>query len=90
MRPAEDYCFAYSGSAWTPDDAGAHCDDAPGASFRDGPCPTAGRIATCTFRRASDPGREIVYTTYAPADADLRSALDLARLACPGTFETVE
>ena len=84
VRPAEDYCFAYAGSAWTPEDAGAHCDAAPGASFRAGPCPTSGRIATCTFRRASDPEREIVYTTYAPADPDL------ARLACPGTFETVE
>ena len=84
VRPAEGYCFAYTGGAWTPTAADAHCAAAPGATFRPDPCPTAGRVATCTFRRPSDPAREIVYTTYAPAD------LDLARLACPGVFAIVE
>jgi hypothetical protein len=90
VRPAESYCFAYTGPAWTPDAASANCAAAPGATFRTAACPVSGRIATCTFRRPSEPDRELVYTTYAPADADLRSALDLARLACPGTFEPVE
>ena len=84
IRPAEGYCFAYTGPAWTPASADAHCAAAPGATFRAAPCPTTGRVATCTFRRPSDPSREIVYTTYAPAD------LDLARLACPGVFAVVE
>ena len=90
VRPAEGYCFAYTGPAWSASSAAANCASAPGATFRAAPCPTAGRIATCTFRRASDPDRELVYTTYAPAGADLRSALDLARLACPGTFEVAD
>lgn len=80
MRPAEAYCFAYAGPAWTPAAASANCAGAPGATYRAAPCPTTGRIATCAYRRASEPDRELVYTTYAPAD------LDLARLACPGTF----
>ncbi len=84
VRPAEGYCFAYTGPAWTPATAAANCASAPGATFRATACPTSGRIATCTFRRPSDPDRELVYTTYAPAN------LDLARLACPGTFEPVE
>ena len=83
VRPDESYCFAYTGTGWTPASAAAHCAVAPDATFRPAPCPTAGRIATCTFRRPSDPSREIVYTTYAPAD------LDLARLACPGVFEVI-
>ncbi|HEX8299820.1 MAG TPA: hypothetical protein VF594_11730, partial [Rubricoccaceae bacterium] len=90
VRPAESYCFAYTGPAWTPEAASVNCVAAPGATFRTAACPTAGRIATCTFRRPSDPDRELVYTTYAPADGDLRAALTLARLACPGTFEAVE
>ncbi|HEX8385291.1 MAG TPA: hypothetical protein VF576_03850 [Rubricoccaceae bacterium] len=84
VRATENYCFAYTGPGWTPETAGLHCDAAPEATFGAGPCPTAGRIATCTFRRPSDPSHEIVYTTYAPAD------LSLARLACPGAFETFE
>ena len=90
VRPAESYCFAYTGPAWTVEAASVNCVGAPGATFRTATCPTAGRIATCTFRRPSEPDRELVYTTYAPANGDLKSALDLARLACPGTFEAVE
>ena len=84
VRATETYCFSYTGPGWTPESAGANCAAAPSAVFGAGLCPTAGRIATCTFRRSTDPTRELVYTTYAPAD------LDLARLACPGTFEVVE
>lgn len=84
VRATETYCFSYTGTGWTPENAGANCAAAPSAVFGAGPCPTAGRIATCTFRRSTDPTRELVYTTYAPAD------LDLARLACPGSFEVVE
>jgi hypothetical protein len=84
VRETENYCFTYTGPGWTPETAVINCSAAPRAAFRDGPCPEAGAVATCTFRRPSEPTREIVYTTYAPAD------LDLARLACPGTFATVE
>lgn len=84
VRPAETYCFAYAGPAWTPASAAANCAGAPRATFRTEPCPTPGRIATCVFRRDSEPDRELVYTTYAPA------SLDLARLACPGTFTVID
>lgn len=81
MRPAEPFCFTYTGTGWTAGEAEGHCDEAPSSSFHPGACPTAGRIGTCTFRRPSDPTREIVYTYYEPYE------VGLAELACPGTFE---
>ncbi|MFN3596761.1 MAG: hypothetical protein ACK41D_05780 [Rubricoccaceae bacterium] len=80
VREAEQFCFTYSGTGWTPRTAREHCAGAPTGSFRAEPCPTEGRIATCTFRRADAPAREIVYTYYAPYDRAL------AQLACPGEF----
>ncbi len=84
VRATESYCFTYTGEAWTPESARAQCDAAPDASFASGTCPTEGRIATCTFERESAPGREIVYTYYAPYDPTL------AALACPGLFARIE
>ena len=84
VRPAQTYCFAYTGLAWTAISAAANCASAPRATFSAAPCPTADRIATCAYSRDSDPDRGLVYTTYAPAD------LDLARLACPGTFTVID
>ena len=84
VRETEGYCFAYTGEAWTPADARAQCTAAPGARFADAACPLADQVATCTFERSSAPGREIVYTYYAPYD------LSLAELACPGSFARVE
>ena len=84
VRGTESYCFAYTGEGWTPESARAQCDAAPDATFSPGTCPVEGRIATCTFERESTPGREIVYTYYAPYDPAL------AALACPGTFTRIE
>ncbi|WP_420456994.1 hypothetical protein [Rubrivirga sp.] len=84
VRATESYCFAYTGEAWTPESARAQCDAAPDAAFAPGACPTEGRIATCTFERESAPGRELVYTYYAPYDPAL------AALACPGLFARIE
>ena len=84
VRATEGYCFAYTGAGWTPASARANCDGAPSATFGPGACPLADRIATCAFRRPSEPDREILYTYYAPAD------LLMAELACPGTFTVVE
>ena len=81
VRGTEGFCFAYTGDGWTPRTAEAHCDEAPEAAYRGGACPLAGRVATCTFARPSDPTLEIVYTYYEPYDAGL------AELACPGDFE---
>ena len=83
VRASEGFCFAYTGSGWTPQSARAHCADAPNATFSGGSCPLRDRIATCTFRRPSDPSRELVYSYYEPYD------LGLAELACPGTFTRV-
>ena len=84
VRETEGFCFAYTGAGWTPQDARAQCAAAPDARFGPGTCPLADRIATCAFERASAPGREIVYTYYAPYD------LALAELACPGTFTRLD
>ena len=84
VRASEGFCFAFTGEGWTPAAARAQCDAAPGATFAPAACPREGRIATCTFERPSAPGREIVYTYYAPYDPAL------AELACPGTFARVE
>ena len=83
VRETESFCFAYTGAGWTVDDAEAQCREAPSSRYLTGACPTAGRIATCTFRRPSDPTLEVVYTYYAPHD------LGLAEVACPGEFERV-
>ena len=83
VRASEGFCFAYTGSGWTRESATDHCDAAPNAVYGAGSCPLRGRIATCTFRRPSDPERELVYTYYEPYD------LALAELACPGTFSRV-
>lgn len=80
VQRGEDFCFDYTGSGWTPDAAREHCAGAPASSFGAGTCPATGRIATCVFRRPSEPTRELTYTYYAPYD------LGLARLACPGLF----
>ena len=84
VRETEGFCFAYTGAGWTPRSARANCAGAPGAAFGPGACPLADRVATCAFRRRSEPDREILYTYYAPTD------LALAELACPGTFTVVE
>lgn len=84
VRATEGYCFAYTGDAWTPEAARTQCDAAPEATFTAGTCPSADRTATCTFERDSAPGREIVYTYYAPYDPAL------AAIACPGRFERIE
>ena len=84
VRATEGYCFAYTGAGWSPRSARANCAGAPGATFDPGACPLGDRVATCAFRRPSEPDREILYTYYAPAD------LVLAELACPGTFTPVE
>ncbi|MDT0632471.1 hypothetical protein RQM47_15095 [Rubrivirga sp. S365] len=83
VRATEGYCFAYTGAGWTPRAARANCAGAPAAAFEPGACPLAERIATCAFRRPSEPDREILYTYYAPAD------LVLVEIACPGTFTVV-
>lgn len=80
VRETEGFCFAYTGDGWTPQEAEDHCAAAPNAAFQFGTCPLLGRIATCAFRRASEPDHEIVYTYYEPYD------VALAELACPGTF----
>ena len=84
VRATEGYCFAYTGDGWTPESARAQCASAPDAAFTAAACPTADQIATCTFERDSAPGREIVYSYYAPYDPTL------AALACPGTFARIE
>ena len=84
VRQSEGYCFAYTGEGWTPETARAQCASAPEAAFATSACPLDGRIATCTFERPSAPGRELVYTYYAPYDPTL------AELACPGTFSRIE
>lgn len=84
VRETEGYCFTYTGAGWTPRAARANCAAAPAATFGPGACPLANRIATCAFRRAGEPDREILYTYYAPGD------LALAELACPGTFTVTE
>ncbi len=83
MRESEGFCFAYTGSGWTPRTARENCAGAPNSSFGAGSCPLQGRIGTCTFHRPSDPSRELVYTYYEPYD------VGLAELACPGTFTRV-
>lgn len=83
VRETEGYCFTYTGAGWTPRSARANCAGAPAAAFGPGACPLDDRIATCAFRRPSEPDREILYTYYAPAD------LALAELACPGTFTPI-
>ncbi len=80
MRQTEGFCFAYTGSGWTPASARDHCGAIPNAAFAGSTCPLQDRIATCTYRRPSDPARELVYTYYEPYD------LALAELACPGSF----
>lgn len=84
VRETEGYCFAYTGAGWTPGAAEANCGRAPASAYGPGACPLADRIATCAFRRPSEPDREILYTYYAPAD------LMMAELACPGTFTVTE
>ncbi|WP_412060277.1 hypothetical protein [Rubrivirga sp. IMCC45206] len=84
VRSTEGYCFAFTGETWTPSAARSQCAAAPEASYAPATCPLDGRVATCTFERPSQPGREIVYTYYAPYDPRL------AELACPGTFARVE
>ena len=84
VRASEGYCFAFTGDAWTPDAARGRCAAAPSAAFDPGTCPLADRVATCAYERPSTPGREIVYTYYAPYD------IALAELACPGTFTRIE
>lgn len=83
VRATEGFCFAYTGPGWTAAEAEDHCDAAPDAAFGPAACPLDDRVATCVYRRPSAPGREIVYTYYAPFD------LTLAELACPGTFTRV-
>ena len=83
VRETESFCFAYTGSGWTDADARDQCGEAPASTYRRGACPVAGRVATCTFRRPSDPTLEVVYTYYAPYN------LGLAEVACPGEFERV-
>ena len=83
VRETESFCFAYTGTGWTPAAAQTHCAAAPASAFGAGTCPTEGRIATCTFRRPSEPTRELVYTYYEPYD------VGLAELACPGEFTRV-
>ena len=84
VRATEGYCFTYTGAGWSPRSARANCAGAPAATFGPGACPLADRVATCAFRRPSEPDREILYTYYAPTD------LALAELACPGTFTAIE
>ena len=84
VRASEGFCFAFTGDGWTPAAARAQCDAAPESAFGPGTCPLADRIATCAFERPSAPGREIVYTYYAPYDPAL------AELACPGTFTRLD
>ena len=84
VRATEGFCFTFSGAGWTPDAARAQCDAAPQAAFGPGTCPLLGRVATCAFEPPDEPGREIVYTYYAPYE------LALAELACPGTFTALE
>ncbi len=82
VRASEAFCFDYEGTGWTPRLARDHCGRAPGARFGAGACPDADRIATCTFERPDAPGQTLVYAYYAPYP------VDLARLACPGAFES--
>ena len=84
VRATENFCFAYTGPGWTPSQARAHCGRAPAARFDGGVCPAADRIATCAFERPDAAGQTLVYTYYAPYP------VELARLACPGTFEEVQ
>jgi len=84
VRASEGFCFAFTGDAWTADAARTRCQSAPEATFDPGTCPLVGRIATCAYTPPSAPGREIVYTYYAPYD------IALAELACPGTFTRIE
>ena len=81
MRGAEGYCLTFTGDGWTPESARGRCAEAPDAAFDAGACPVVRRIATCTYTPSSAPGRETVYTYYAPYD------IALAELACPGVFE---
>ena len=83
VRETESFCFAYTGAGWTVEDAEAQCREAPSSRYLARSCPTAGQVATCIFRRPSDPTMEIVYTYYAPYD------LGLAEVACPGEFKRV-
>lgn len=83
VRASENFCFAYTGTGWTPRLARTHCGRAPGAAFAASACPSADRIATCEFERPDAPGQTLVYTYYAPYP------VELARLACPGTFDEV-
>ena len=83
MRETESFCFTYTGTGWTAEDAEAQCSEAPASRYRRTACPTANRIATCVFRRPSDPTLEIVYTYYAPYD------IGLAEVACPGEFTRI-
>ncbi|MEM6326815.1 MAG: hypothetical protein AAF791_06800 [Bacteroidota bacterium] len=80
VRGTENYCFTYTGAAWSASSAEEHCAAAPDAAYEPAECPEDGRIATCVFRRGETPSREIVYTYYEPYD------LALARIACPGRF----
>jgi len=80
VRETESFCFTYTGTGWTPEEAEAQCGEAPSSSYRRASCPTANRIATCIFRRPSDPTLEVVYTYYAPYD------VGIAEVACPGEF----
>ena len=85
VRASEGFCLAFTGDGWTPAAARAQCDAAPDAAFGAAACPLADRIATCTFERPSAPGREIVYTYYAPYDPAL------AELACSdGAFTRLD
>ena len=84
VRGTESFCFAYTGVGWSAEDARDQCREAPASTYRTGACPTSGRIATCIFRRPSDPTLEIVYTYYAPYD------LGLAEVACLGEFERIQ
>ena len=83
VRTTESFCFAYTGSGWSPREARQHCGNAPESAYRSGACPEADAIATCRFFRDDAPAQEIVYTYYAPY------ALALAELACPGDFERI-
>ena len=80
VRQTESFCFTYTGTGWTPEEAEAQCGEAPSSSYRQTACPTANRIGTCIFRRPSDPTLEVVYTYYAPYD------VNIAEVACPGEF----
>lgn len=82
VRASEAFCFDYEGAGWSPQAARDHCARAPGAAFSAGACPEADRVGTCTFERPDAPGQTLVYAYYAPYP------VDLARLACPGAFET--